>query len=277
MHLGTPQHRDLFCRTFIETHRPYEPEDLPWPELGSPYIERLRGIPFWGIARAMERKAGIMVSSFAGTLEDPLIREAVAVQGVEEDRHARLMSHLIERYDLRADEIPFAPPRAAHDDFVVFGYEECLDYFMGAALFGVASELDFFPANFVAIFEETLLEEARHITFFINWYRYEEARGGRDRWPGRVLVSARNYVRALQRLVASFAGEQTTGFAAPAAGEIFEGLTPKRFLEAGLAQNRRFMGMLDRRLVKPTALPALARVLLTVLRALPPPRRVRVP
>ena len=33
LRIGSPEHRDLFCRTFIETHLPFEPEDLPWPRL----------------------------------------------------------------------------------------------------------------------------------------------------------------------------------------------------------------------------------------------------
>ena len=37
--VGSPEHRDLFCRTFIETHVPYEPESLPWPRLEKRYVD----------------------------------------------------------------------------------------------------------------------------------------------------------------------------------------------------------------------------------------------
>lgn len=270
MRVGTYEHRDLFCRTFLEGHRAYEPENLPWPTVEARYLERLRAIPFWGIARAMERKAGIMVSAFADTLQDPLIREAVALQGVEEARHARIMSTLIDRYGLTAVEVEVQVGSATEHDFVLFGYEECVDFFMGAALFRLAREHALFPADLVDIFEDVLIEEARHTTFFINWYRYEEARAGRDRFFGRHLTALRNYYHSIRQLVRSFSGVETTGFAAVNANDIIEGMTPMMFLEAALTENRRMLGLLDSRLIKPGLLPALAGTVLTALRALPP-------
>ncbi len=270
MKVGTHEHRDLFCRTFIEGHRSFEPEHLPWPNVDPHYLERLRAIPFWGIAKALEHRAGNMVTAFAATLEDPVIRAAVAVQGVEEARHARIIAHIIERYGLSARDVEEQPASAAKDAFVVFGYEECVDFFMGIGLFRLASQLDIFPADLVAIFENVLFEEARHVTFFINWYRYEEARAGRDGVVSRHITALRNYYQSIRQLVRSFSGVQTTGFAAVAAQEIVAGITPMMFLEAALAENRRMLGLLDRRLIKPALLPTLAATLLTLLRALPP-------
>ncbi len=60
MKLGSEQHKELFCRSFIESHLDYEPEQLPWPELDSVALERLRGIPFWKEALITEREAGLM-------------------------------------------------------------------------------------------------------------------------------------------------------------------------------------------------------------------------
>ena len=54
--IGSLEHRDLFCRTFIETHRPFEPEDLPWPRLEARYVDLLRAFPFWSFARSMEQE-----------------------------------------------------------------------------------------------------------------------------------------------------------------------------------------------------------------------------
>jgi hypothetical protein len=194
MKVGTPEHRDLFCGSFIDGHVTYEPENIPWPSLEQKYLDRLRAIPFWGIAKAMERKAGIMVSAFAQTLEDPLIRDAVALQGTEETRHAHLMTHFIERYGLRAPEVALSAGDPVKEQFVVFGYEECVDFFMGAGLFRLATRLDIFPANLVSIFERVLVEEARHVTFFINWIRY---RGS----PGRARRNARTPLHGDEELL----------------------------------------------------------------------------
>jgi hypothetical protein len=276
MKVGTPQHRDVFCRTFIDGHVAYEPENLPWPEPEQKYLDRLRAIPFWGIAKAMERKAGVMVSAFAQTLDDPKIREAVALQGIEETRHARLMEHFIERYGLTAREVDISAGNPVKDQFVVFGYEECVDFFMGAGLLRLATQLDIFPANLVAIFDSVLVEEARHVTFFINWFRYEEARAGRDGMLGRHVTAVKNYFGSIKQLIRAFSGEETTGFAAAGAARLVEGMTPAMFLGAALAENRRMLGPLDRRLIKPALLPTLAAAALAVLRALPP-RAVAAP
>ena len=32
MRVGSIAHRDLFCKSFVETHRKFEPEQLPWPQ-----------------------------------------------------------------------------------------------------------------------------------------------------------------------------------------------------------------------------------------------------
>jgi hypothetical protein len=213
-----------------------------------------------------------MVSAFAQTIDDPQIREAIAVQGIEEARHARIMSQLIERYGLTANDVDVEVRPPVKDEFVTFGYEECLDFFMGAGLFGLATKIDIFPLDLVSIFDEVLIEEARHITFFINWYRYEEARAGRDGRITRHVTAIKNYLHSLQQLVRSFSGVETTGFAAVGAKEIVGEMTPAMFLEAALAQNRRMLGLLDPRLIKPGLLPVLAATLLTLLRALPPRR-----
>ncbi|MBI3076600.1 MAG: hypothetical protein HYY85_06385 [Deltaproteobacteria bacterium] len=39
--IGSAAHRDLFCRTFIDTHLPYDPAALPWPELDPAALARL--------------------------------------------------------------------------------------------------------------------------------------------------------------------------------------------------------------------------------------------
>jgi hypothetical protein len=270
MKVGTSAHRDLFCRSFIAGHQAFDPRTLPWPHLEPIYLERLRAIPFWGIAKAMERKAGIMVAAFAQTLADPLIREAVALQGVEETRHAEILSIFTERYGLGGVDSAVPIGTASKAEFVTFGYEECVDFFMGAALFRVSRQVGMFPDELVNVFERILIEEARHVTFFINWFRYEEARAGRDGWGNRHLTALKNYFQSIRQLIRAFSGVETTGFVASGARTVIAGITPMMFLEAGLAEHRRMLDLLDPRLIKPGVLPTLAATALTALRALPP-------
>jgi hypothetical protein len=39
MKIGSEAHNELFCRSFMESHLEYEPEQLPWPQtLESPNL-----------------------------------------------------------------------------------------------------------------------------------------------------------------------------------------------------------------------------------------------
>jgi len=279
MEIGTTYHRDLFCANFIETHRPFEPESLPWPRLEGALLDRLRAFPLWSYARTIERRAGQMVTAFAQTLEDPVIREAVALQGYEETRHARLMQHVLDRYGIDAPDFQTPPAPATRDDFVLFGYGECTDSFLGFGAFALASKKQLFPESILSIVDQILYEEARQITFFVNWFRYEEKRAGRDRFGERHLAALRGCLAAVKGALSGERGGVAPEFPAGAAAQFsdfIEGLTPIDFLEAALAENRRFLSRLDPRLPKPGVVPAIALLALLGLRALPPRKETPV-
>lgn len=270
---GTPEHRDLFCGTFVDTHVVFEPEALPWPELDQVHLERLRSFPFWAHARAIEQHAGRMVGAFARTIDDPLIRRAVALQGIEEDRHGRLMSHVMRRYGIEAPESPAAEPSAMTEDFLIFGFSECADSFVGFGAFSLARERLLFPESLLAIFEHVLFEEARHITFFINWWRYEAARAGTDGFLRRTLTALSYHAKAVMTTIRTAQNGPPIGFGEGSAGELLAGVTPAMFLAAALAENRRVLARLDRRLIRPRLVPSLATAMLLGIRLLPPRAR----
>ncbi|MBV8581190.1 MAG: ferritin-like domain-containing protein [Candidatus Eremiobacteraeota bacterium] len=272
MRVGTPQHRELFCRTFIDTHAAFEPAELPWPRLDALHLARLRAFPFWSYARSIEQRAGRMVTAFARTLDDPQIREAVALQGVEETRHGRLMSFVVDHYGIDAPLIPIGDPPADKDDFCIFGFGECTDSFVGFGAFAIAREKRLFPESFLSIFENVLWEEARHIAFFVNWWRYEEARAGRDTMGLRTIKALKYHVRATLGTAQGATQMPTipTKLDDPELDAIVKSVTPAMFLEAALAENRRMMARLDPHLLKPTVMPVLATLLLAGIRMLPP-------
>ena len=272
MRVGTPEHRDLFCRAFIETHVSFEPEKLPWPDLGEVHLRRLRAFPFWSYARSIEQRAGRTVTAFAQTIDDPMIREAVAVQGVEETRHGRLMAHVIERYGIDAPPMVLDEPPLRKDDFCIFGFGECTDSFAGFGAFALVREKQLLPAALLAVFDTLLFEEARHVTFFVNWWRYEEALAGRDKPFVRSFNSVRYHLRALMGTAggATETPAVPTKLDDPELDAIVKSISPKAFLEAALAENRRMMERMDRRLLRPTVMPVLATALLLGIRMLPP-------
>jgi hypothetical protein len=266
MTVGTPEHRDLFCRWFIDTHVTFEPEALPWPALDTVYLERLRAFPFWGYARSIEQRAGRMVTAYAQTIDDPLIREAIAVQGVEETRHGRLMSHVLERYQIDAALLAIEDAPATREDFCVFGFGECTDSFIGFGAFAMVRKRGLFPDALLDIFENVLFEEARHITFFTNWYRYEERRAGRDKPVLRTLDALGYHVRAIMGTAAGAAETPLPKLE----GDIVEGIAPADFLATALAENRRHMAKIPRALLRPRLMPTLATAALLGIRMLPP-------
>jgi hypothetical protein len=271
MRVGTPEHRDLFCRTFIETHVDFEPEELPWPELDEVNLRRLRAFPFWRYARSIEQRAGRMVTAFAHTVEDPVIRAAVALQGTEETRHGRLMAHAIERYGIEAPPLDIADAPVSDEEFAVFGFGECTDSFVGFGAIALAREKKILPSALLEVFDGVMYEEARHIVFFINWWRYEEARAGRGRFPAHVLKALGYHFRAAMGTVTGATDlPPMPALDDPELSAIVKGVTPVMFLQTALAENRRMMARLDRRLLKPKVMPTIATALLLAIRMLPP-------
>jgi len=249
---------------------PYDPKTLPWPELDGPALDRLRAIPFWQEVLHTERRAGAIVGAFARTIDDPLVREAVDLQGFEEARHAELLRVMIARYGIDATEQPLEPLGPdVETAFKDFGYGECLDSFLGFGVFKIARQSGFLPESLFEIFETLMFEETRHIVFFINWMAWQEARQGRA-WR-RSLTSLRYYGRALGRLAGTVRRGKSANdgrdFSATQAGVFLDGFTFRRFLEDCYAENARRMAEFDTDLLRPRLLPDLAGAALTALRA----------
>src|SRR5215831_7361919 len=98
--IGSEAHKQLFCGTFFDQHRPYEAEQLEWPRLGEEALRLLRSLPFWTHALQAEEDAGPMIRACAALEPDPLVRQALELQAFEETRHARIIKHMTELYCL---------------------------------------------------------------------------------------------------------------------------------------------------------------------------------
>ncbi|MDZ8221811.1 ferritin-like domain-containing protein [Nostoc sp. ChiVER01] len=273
MKIGSKEHKELFCRSFIESHLEYEPAHLPWPTLDSVTLESLRNIPFWREALNTEQEAGVMVNAFAATISDPLLKDAIALQGMEEVRHGRLMKFLIDRYDIQISPPP-APvlPSNIKTAFLDFGFGECLDSFLAFGLFGLARRhVNYIPEALFDIFDKVLDEEARHIMFFINWVTYLQIQEGKSNWL-RGINALIHYSRALKDKITAFSGsneEQQEGFTATGASNFIDNLTPELLLSTCLKENSRRLGVFDKELLQPQLVPNLAKMALATLRLLP--------
>ena len=277
--IGSDEHKERFCRQFVASHRRYRPESLAWPELDAAALERLRAIPFWPEVLHTERRAGAIVDAYAATIADPVVREAVALQGFEEARHADFLRLMISRYGIATDERPLEPPRRnPYRAFADFGYGECLDSFLGFGVFVIARRAGFLPAAMFELLDTLLREETRHIVFFINWMAWHQATRGRGTAWWRGGVAAGYYGRAIGRLAATIRhGRAANGgrdFSATQAGVFLDGFTWRGLVEACVVEHTRRMADFDPALLRPRLLPWAGGVALAGMRlAAAVPRR----
>ena len=249
----------------------FEPAALSWPDLDDDALARLKAVPFWQEVLHTELRAGRIVNAFAPMIEDPAMREAVAVQGYEEVRHAELLRVMIARYGVEIEEKEPDPlPQDIETAFIDFGFGECLDSFLGFGAFKIARQSQFLPEPMFEIFETLMYEETRHIVFFINWMAWRETQRGRNAFVLRGANSLRYYARAVGRLLDTVrrGAEVNDGkdFSATQASVFLEGFTFRRFVEDCHAENLRRMSGFDPALLQPRFLPALAGTALSALR-----------
>src|ERR1700742_1470054 len=274
MKIGSPEHRDTFCRQFMQTYTEFDPDTLPWPDLDADALTRLKSVPFWEEVFYTERRAGAIVAEFVKTIkDDPVMHAAVALQGFEEARHAKLIRVMIEKYGIDAAERPLEDVSDnVETRFKDFGFGECMDSFLGVGVFKIAMQSEFLPKEMFAIFETLMYEETRHIVFFVNWMAYAQAQKGFVAKALLPFTSFRYYMRALGRMIgtAKRGKDLNDGkeFSATQASVFLDGFTFRRFLEDCYSENRRRMGALDPELLKPSFLPQLTEAALGPLRLL---------
>ena len=272
MKIGSEEHKQRFCRDFIASHCRFEPRRLTWPQLDELALSRLRAIPFWQEVLYTELRAGAIVDAYAQEIADPLVHEAVALQGFEEARHAELLRQMVGRYGIVADERPLDEPLGPdlHRAFADFGYGECLDSFLGFGVFKIARRAAFLPEPLFEIFDMLMREETRHIVFFINWMAWHQATRGRIAGWLRGANAARYYARAIARLLGTVRRGRRANdgkdFSATQASVFLEGFTLRGLIEECCAEHERRMRDFDPNLLRPRFLPRMAGMVLAGLR-----------
>ncbi len=270
MQIGSDEHKQLFCRSFMESHRAYDPQELPWPQLDDMSLARLRAIPIWTLALEVELGAGRMLSAFATGEPDPVVRQALELQAYEEDRHGRILRCMIERYGLRVTpNVPEqAPTRRA---FIDFGYNECVDSFAGFGIFRLARDARILPEALTSLFARVLSEEARHIVFFVNWIAWDRSRRGLRGPVLQALAVFLGYGGAIVRRIRGGAAMQRDKSPAEPGdlfGDALKSLTPASFIRVCIEENDRSMASFDPRLLRPRVIPTLARIALAIVAAI---------
>ena len=264
--IGSPEHLHMFAQMLLDTHNPYKPAVIEWPKLAPDALARVTSLPIWDIAVQTEGRASIRVKSFAATVAEPLLRQALEMDAGEEERHKVVLSKLVEAYGIKlAPEPDYAAPRHALWAWLVTGYSECIDSFFAFGLFETARRSGFFPVELVETFEPVIQEEARHILFFVNWVAWR-----RRNLPIWRRLSFRLteiavwlfliYERiGIARGIDSAGDMQDANFALQGSSAIGVDLSPAELIDLCLAENDRRMAGYDERLLRPKLAPAVAR------------------
>ena len=284
--IGSSEHKELLCRMFIETHDPFKPTEIRWPDLDAENLARLKAMPIWNEATRTEAATAVKVQSLGDTEKDPLLAKAISLQGYEEGRHAEVLQLLTRHYGIELascppPEVPTNPTRA----FLRTGYGECMDSFFAFGLFRMGERAEYLPKAFVEIFDTIMQEEARHILFIVNWAAYLRAqrpvlaRPAFDAWRGWNVVAqaigrlkgaldmagaGKGKSKETKESVESVVDNSKAGFTMGAT-TIFGDFSLREFLELCLSENERRLSQYDPRLLRPTMVPSVIRQVVKVL------------
>jgi hypothetical protein len=273
LRIGSDEHKELFCRDFIATHDPYIPEEIRWPDLDPECLDRLRSLPVWDEAARTEAATALKVQTLGDRETDPLLKEAISLQGYEEGRHAKVIRLLTARYGIPvANAGEPQPPKNATWAFLRTGYGECLDSFFAFGLFALGKRSEFFPAPIIEIFDGIMQEEARHILFIVNWAAYLRRRKPLPLRPAFDVRRAWNIVaQAVDRAKGAMSmtkggdGQETQSGFTMKSHASFGDFSARSFLELCLAENERRLAPYDARLLRPAIVPPMVKLALKVL------------
>lgn len=268
--LGSEEHKKLFSRMLLDTFNPYKPAIIDWPSLDSEARARLISLPIWDIAVQTEGKASLRVKTYAKSVTDPLLKEAIELNGFEEGRHKMVLANLVAAYGIKlGPEPPYMAPRDAQWAFMVTGYSECIDSFFAFGLFELARRSGYFPPELVATFEPVMEEEGRHITFFVNWVAWHRRN---LRWWRKPFFQAK-IIGVWIFLVWERLGiardlngaPQDRNFTVNGSKSLADEITLPGLMKVCLSENDRRLAPYDPRLLRPTLVPSLVRLALRLM------------
>ena len=267
--LGSADHLMLFSRMLLDTHDPYRPAVIDWPELEPQVRDKIVSLPIWDMAVQTEGRTGMFVKTFAETVREPLLRSAVEMDAFEERRHKLVLANMVQAYGIELQPEPeYKKPKDAEWAFMRSGYSECIDSFFGFGLFKLAKDTGFFPAELIDTFEPVMREEGRHILFFVNWVAW---------WRRNMPWWRRPYFEAKVVLVWLFLiferidmakgmGEsskaQENNFTLNGSKDLGVEVTFRELAAICLAENDRRLEHYDPRLIRPRFVPSAIRLIL---------------
>jgi hypothetical protein len=264
--VGTAEHFMMLTQLLKATYNPYKPSVLNWPKLDPDTLARITSLPIWDIAVQTEIKASMRIENYAKTVPNTALRLALLHMAGEESRHRDVLSRLVAAYDIPMQpEETYQLPKDAEWGFMVTGYSECMDSFFAYGLFEMARRSGFFPIDLVETFEPVVQEEGRHILFFTNWVAWHKANMPLWRRPYFAVKTAAVWAFliweriGIARSVDGLEGADAN-FTMNGSKALSDEMDPAILIDICLEEDKKRMAGYDRRLLRPTTMPRLARM-----------------
>lgn len=256
MELGSAEHRDLFCRFFIDTHKPFTPEEMDWPEVDQKTIDKLAAFPIWDYAVHTERQVSHKLTAYSNEVKDPLLKEALALQAYEEGRHADILEFFLNKYGIPFNKKPNNPlPDNLEWCFLRTGAGECIDSFFSFGFIEISKATEDYPTALVETMEPIVAEEARHILFIQNWILYQRYSRPFLLQPLHLLWTWWAFLCAGSSRLMDMKKMGGEAFTIQALQTEKSSMSPRSFIELCLRENKRRLKGYDARLVRPKMIP----------------------
>jgi hypothetical protein len=270
--VGSDDHFKMLTQLLKATYNPYKPSVLNWPKLDPETLTRITSLPIWDIAVQTEIKASMRIENYANTVPNAALRQALQHMAGEESRHRDVLSRLVAAYNIPMQpEETYQLPKDAEWGFLVTGYSECMDSFFAYGLFEMARRSGFFPADLVETFEPVVQEEGRHILFFTNWVAWHKANMPLWRRPYFAVKTAAVWAFliweriGIARSVDGLEGGDAN-FTMNGSKALSDEMDPAVLIDICLEEDKKRMAGYDRRLLRPTTMPRLARIARLIVR-----------
>jgi hypothetical protein len=263
--IGSYDSKKQFCRRFTEGYsiesNLISGSKVAWPKADSSTIERLQRIPLWSRVLQSKHDAARIVSAFADTLGDSMLKEAIALQGQHEQYHYEALESFVQTYEIPAS-IPQATPLLKNLEaaFIDLGFQKCLNALLGFGFYGLAKETRAFPEELLHGFDRLLNEEARHIVFFMNWFAYAQTKQGKSWNELRGTNAIWQHRGEILKLLMAFGkdDDEDNILFILFGGDHPEQLAAERFLALCLSENKRRMSLPSTEGLQPQLMPTLA-------------------
>ena len=261
MEPGSQEHKELFCKFFIDSHKPFTPEELPWPELDEQTIEKLKGFPIWDYAVHTEHQVFNKLTAYSNEETDPLLKQALALQAYEEGRHANILRYFLKRYNIPYKEMPDKRlPANLEMCFLSTGAGECIDSFFAFGFLQISKSTEDYPLELIEVMEPIVQEEARHILFIQNWILFQRHRRPFLLQPVHFLQTMWAFAEAGFSRLMELKTLGGAAFTIQARETENSSLSPREFITLCLKENKRRLAPYDQRLVRPRLIPRMMRI-----------------